>query len=70
MNLDLAASFNGELFSLAKRRGEVFQSVLTQFGVERFLCLLSLTPPREALFEGRPTIQPLVRVSPARSGWA
>lgn len=49
MNLDLAASLNAKLLSLAKGRGEDFQSVLTRFGVERFLYRLSLTPAREAL---------------------
>lgn len=49
MNLDLAASFSAKLLSHAKRRGEDFQSVLTRFGVERFLYRLSLTPAREAL---------------------
>ena len=49
MNFDLAASFNAKLLSLAKRRGADFQSVLTRFGVERFLYRVSLTPAREAL---------------------
>jgi hypothetical protein len=42
--VDLAASIHARLFARARERGEVFQDVLTRYGVERFLYRLSRTP--------------------------
>ena len=50
MTADLAASIYARLSARAKQRGEVFQEVLTRYGVERFLYRLSLTPAREKLW--------------------
>jgi hypothetical protein len=47
---DLAASIHAGLSARAKERGEVFQDVLTRYGVERFLYRLSCTPARETLW--------------------
>ncbi|MCW5605434.1 MAG: nucleotidyl transferase AbiEii/AbiGii toxin family protein [Burkholderiales bacterium] len=50
MKADLAASIHARLSVRAKERGEVFQDVLTRYGVERFLYRLSCTPARDTLW--------------------
>lgn len=50
MKADLAASIHARLSARAKERGEVFQDVLTRYGVERFLYRLSRTPARDTLW--------------------
>lgn len=50
MRADLAASIHARLSARAKERGEVFQEVLTRYGVERFLYRLSRTPARDTLW--------------------
>lgn len=50
MKADLAASIHARLSVRAKERGEIFQDVLTRYGVERFLYRLSLTPARDTLW--------------------
>lgn len=50
MKSDLAASIHARLSARAKERGEVFQDVLTRYGVERFLYRLSRTPARDTLW--------------------
>jgi len=47
---DLAASIHARLSARAKARGEIFQEVLTRYGVERFLYRLSRTPARDTLW--------------------
>jgi hypothetical protein len=47
---DLAASIHARLSARAKERGEVFQDVLTRYGLERFLYRLSRTPARDTLW--------------------
>jgi len=47
---DLAASIHARLSARAKTRGEIFQEVLTRYGIERFLYRLSLTPARDTLW--------------------
>lgn len=49
MKADLAASIHARLSARAKARDEVFQDVLTRYGVERFLYRLSRTPARDTL---------------------
>ncbi len=49
MKADLAASIHARLSARAKTRGEMFQEVLTRYGIERFLYRLSLTPARSWL---------------------
>lgn len=50
MKVDLAASIHARLSARAKGRGEIFQDVLTRYGIERFLYRLSRTPARETLW--------------------
>ena len=50
MKADLAASIHARLSARAKERGQVFQDVLTRYGVERFLYRLSRTPARDTLW--------------------
>lgn len=50
MKADLAASIHARLSARAKTRGEIFQEVLTRYGIERFLYRLSLTPARDTLW--------------------
>lgn len=50
MKVDLAASIHAQLSARAKERSEVFQDVLTRYGVERFLYRLSRSPARETLW--------------------
>ncbi|NJL18201.1 MAG: nucleotidyl transferase AbiEii/AbiGii toxin family protein [Nitrospira sp.] len=50
MKADLAASIHARLSARAKTRGEIFQEVLTRYGIERFLYRLSLTPARDILW--------------------
>lgn len=50
MKADLAASIHARLSARAKVRGEIFQEVLTRYGIERFLYRLSLTPARDILW--------------------
>lgn len=50
MKADLAASIHARLSARAKTRGEMFQEVLTRYGIERFLYRLSLTPARDTLW--------------------
>lgn len=50
MKADLAASIHARLSARAKARDEIFQDVLTRYGVERFLYRLSLTPARDTLW--------------------
>lgn len=50
MKSDLAASIHARLTARAQERGEVFQEVLTRYGIERFLYRLSCTPARETLW--------------------
>lgn len=50
MKTDLAASIHARLSACAKVRGEIFQEVLTRYGIERFLYRLSLTPARDTLW--------------------
>lgn len=50
MKADLAASIHTRLSARAKVRGEIFQEVLTRYGIERFLYRLSLTPARDTLW--------------------
>jgi len=47
---DLAVSIHARLSARAKVRGEIFQEVLTRYGIERFLYRLSLTPARDTLW--------------------
>lgn len=47
MKADLAASIHARLSTRAKTRGEIFQEVLTRYGIERFLYRLSLIPARD-----------------------
>ena len=50
MKTDLAASIHARLSARANVRGEIFQEVLTRYGIERFLYRLSLTPARDILW--------------------
>jgi hypothetical protein len=50
VKVDLAASIHAQLSARAKERSEVFQDVLTRYGVERFLYRLSRSPARETLW--------------------
>lgn len=50
MKTDLPASIHTRLSARAKVRGEIFQEVLTRYGIERFLYRLSLTPARDILW--------------------
>ncbi|MBX3329472.1 MAG: nucleotidyl transferase AbiEii/AbiGii toxin family protein [Nitrospira sp.] len=50
MKADLAASIHARLSAHAKARGEIFQKVLTRYGVERFLYRLSRTSARDRLW--------------------
>jgi hypothetical protein len=50
VKVDLAASIHARLFARARERAEVFQDVLTRYGVERFLYRLSRTPARDTLW--------------------
>ena len=50
MKADLAASIHARLSARAKARGEIFQDVLTRYGIERFLYRLSRTPARDTLW--------------------
>lgn len=50
MKSDLAASIHARLSDRAKARGEVFQDVLTRYGLERFLYRLSRIPARDTLW--------------------
>jgi len=47
---DLAASIHARLSACAKTRGDIFQEVLTRYGIELFLYRLSLTPARDTLW--------------------
>lgn len=50
MKPDLAASIHARLSARAKARGEIFQDVLTRYGIERFLYRLSRTSARDTLW--------------------
>lgn len=50
MTVDLAASIHARLARRAKERGDVFQDLLTRYGIERFLYRLSCTPARDTLW--------------------
>lgn len=50
MKTDLAASIHARLSNRAKEHGEIFQDVLTRYGIERFLYRLSRTRARETLW--------------------
>jgi hypothetical protein len=47
---DLAASIYARLSARAKARGEIFQEVLTRYGIERFLYRLSRTSAYDTLW--------------------
>jgi len=47
---DLAASIHARLSARAKARGDIFQDVLTRYGIERFLYRLSRTSARDTLW--------------------
>ena len=50
MKSDLAASIHARLSARAKARGDIFQDVLTRYGIERFLYRLSRTSARDTLW--------------------